>query len=306
MESVAPNSGMLHSHSGAESATLEQIGARLYPQAMTDDAERLQRLAAYIERRIAELGLEYAEVARLADFSIEVLRKMRHGTKVRPSTHRKLERALQWTRESVDAILSGGEPTALPQSAAAEPSTDRRATSGETTGGRTSELSPGEALRRVVRASARELGVAGDELDEVFQAVRDDLDEAPPTRTDLSDLVRLRRAEAGLSLEAVAALTADRSSGGRRLVEADWLGRLERAELAADEHPEYPQLDALADALGLDPGAVQEAAGVQFMDVHTVWSEDGQVRAVVTGELSSEDLAKVHNLMRLYGRAPKR
>ncbi|MCZ0996387.1 hypothetical protein O1L44_30035 [Streptomyces noursei] len=53
--------------------------------------------------------------------------------------------------------------------------------------------------------------------------------------------------------------------------------------MAADEHPQYPQLDALADTLGLDPGAVQEAAGVQFMDVHTVWSEDGQVRAVVTG-----------------------
>jgi hypothetical protein len=158
-----------------------------------------------------------------------------------------------------------------------------------------------------VRSSARELGVTPEGFDEAMRLARRDLEESRPTegmRTDLSDLVRARRAEAGLSLEAVAAAMADPRSG-ERLVEADWLDRLERAALDPSEYPEYPQLDALANVLDLDPGAVQEAAGVQFMDVHTVWSEDGQVRAVVTGELDSEDLAKVHNLMRLYRRAPK-
>lgn len=188
-------------------------------------------------------------------------------------------------------------------------------------------LSPDEELfRRVVTAAAKELRVRPDASDEIMRRVRRDLEEAQPPlepprralaepepeapdpatgRTDLSDLVRVHRAETGLSLAEVAARALDPTSG-EHVIEADWLGRLERAELGPAEHPEYPQLDALADVLGLDPGAVQEAAGVQFMDVHTVWSDDGQVRAVVTGELDSEDLAKVHNLMRLYGRAPKR
>ncbi|MFD9107179.1 hypothetical protein [Streptomyces bottropensis] len=136
------------------------------------------------------------------------------------------------------------------------------------------------------------------------RVTRTDSNETRSARTDLSDLVRVRRATVGLSLEAVAAATVDPGSG-ERLVEVDWLDRLERAALSPSEYPEYPQLDALVDVLGLDPGAVQEAAGVQFMDVHTVWSEDGQVRAVVAGELNAEDRAKVQNLMRLYRRAPK-
>ena len=78
---------------------------------MTDDAEPLQRLAAAIEWRIAELGLEYAELARVAGFSIEVLRKMRHGVKARSSTYRKLERGLGWEAGSAQAILAGGGPT---------------------------------------------------------------------------------------------------------------------------------------------------------------------------------------------------
>lgn len=188
-------------------------------------------------------------------------------------------------------------------------------------------LSPDEELfRRVVTAAAKELRVRPDASDEIMRRVRRDLEEAQQPveaperdlaelkpevlhpaagRTDLSDLVSVHRAEAGLSLQEVAARTLDPTSG-EHVIEADWLDRLEQAALDPAEHPQYPQLDALADALGLDPGDVQEAAGVQFMDVHTVWSEDGQVRAVVTGELSSVDLAKVQNLMRLYGRAPKR
>jgi transcriptional regulator with XRE-family HTH domain len=278
---------------------------------MTADVDALMRLGTYVERRIAELGLEYAAVCRVGGFSDETLSKIRKGAiNARAATYRKLERALLWSHGSVEMILSGGEPVPLPADTAdnesGDPALEQRGVGAAAEEAPSPPgLSPGEALRRVVRASARELGVRGEDLDEVFQAVRDDLEEAPPSgRTDLSDLVRVRRATAGLSLEAVAAATA--TGSGERLIEVDWLDRLERAALSPDEYPEYPQLDALANVLDLDPGDVQEAAGAQFMDVHTVWSEDGQVRAVVTGELNAEDLAKVQKLMRLYRQAPRR
>lgn len=97
---------------------------RLYSQAMTDDAGPLKRLAAYVEQRIAALGLEYAEVARLAGFSIEVLRKVRNGVNARGSTYRKLERALRWEQGSVAAILAGGEPTPIEVESAPVPDHD--------------------------------------------------------------------------------------------------------------------------------------------------------------------------------------
>lgn len=78
---------------------------------MTGDSDPLGRLAGYVERRIAELALEYVEVARAADFSIEALRKIRNAISVRSSTYGKLERALRWAPGSVQAILAGGEPT---------------------------------------------------------------------------------------------------------------------------------------------------------------------------------------------------
>jgi transcriptional regulator with XRE-family HTH domain len=278
---------------------------------MTADAEALRRLGNYVERRIAELGLEYTAVCRAGGFSDETLSKIRKGTiHARPATYRKLERALLWAQGSVDAILTGDDPISLATDMstivenAAEVYAERRAEIREAEEAQAATaLSPGEALRRVVRASARELGVTADGLGEVFRAVRQDLDETPSGRTDLSDMVRARRLDAGLSLDDVASRAADPASG-EHVVDATWLDRLERAALDPSEYPEYPQLDALIDVLNLDPGLVQEAAGVQFMDIHTVWSDDGQVRAIVQGELSSEDLAKVHTLMGLYRRKP--
>jgi hypothetical protein len=277
---------------------------------MTADADPLKRLGDYVERRIAELALEYAAVCRAGGFSDETLGKIRKGSiRARSTTYRKLQLALRWAPGSVEAILSGGEPTPIePQAAEQQPQRPQAPELPESPAD--PGLSPSEALRRVVRSSARELGVPPNGVDEVMRLVRQDLAGAEPSamapgvRTDLSDLVRARRLDVKLTLDEVAARTADPESG-KRLIEADWLERLEMATLTPDEHPQYPQLDALVDVLHLDPGQVQEAAGAQFMGIHTVWSDDGQVRALVQGELSSEDLAKVHNLMRLYRRAPK-
>lgn len=277
---------------------------RMYPQPMTADADPLARLAAFVEQRITELGMEYTAVWKAAGFSDETLLKIRRGVRVRPTTHRKLEIALQWERGSVKAILDGGEPTPLGLAAAEDPAPSSQPAAPP------AALSPSEALRRVIRSSARDLGITRADLDEVLDLVRQDLDDLPEspsggTRRDLSDYVRERRERAGLSVQDVAAAAADPTTANP-LIDADWLERLEQGALRPDEYPAYPQLDALVQALHLDPERVQELAGAQFMDVHTVWSDDGRVRTLVQGDMDAEDLAQVHALMRMYRRSPQK
>ncbi|MEU2992548.1 hypothetical protein ABZ772_19670 [Streptomyces griseoincarnatus] len=130
---------------------------------MTETAEPHHRLARHIEHRISELGLEYAEVARHAEFSIEVLRKMRHGTKARGSTYRKLERALQWDQGSVAAILAGREPIPLERTESRPaPVKAERPT-----------LEQEMALaQRLLAATIREMNLSPEEADEVWRRVR--------------------------------------------------------------------------------------------------------------------------------------
>ncbi|MBD0837404.1 helix-turn-helix domain-containing protein [Streptomyces sp. TRM68416] len=270
-----------------------------------------ERLDEAMNQRRLELRLNWRDVAKGAGISYEALRAIRRGdSKPTELTARALDEILRWMPGSVYAVLNGGMPTTVEAWEAEHESPSAEA------------ISPSEALRRMVRASAKELGMKPDDVNEAMRLVRQDLDAERPfeseqpspnagstprarsRRTDLSDLVRLGRAEAGLSLEAVAAATVD--AKGERLVEADWLDRLERAALAPDEHPEYPQLDALVAVLHLDPNQAQEAAGVQFTDVHTVWSGDGQVRGLMEGDPSAEDAAKMQELMRLYRKSPQR
>ena len=291
--------------------TLEWIGTPMYPRPMTAAPEPFARLAQRIERRIAELALEYAEVCRRAEISDETLIKIRKGIKARSSTYRKLERALQWEQGSVAAILAGGEPTQVDAPASEQSEGQAPEPSAEP------GLSPSEALRHATSAFAQRLGLGVDDLEDVFQAVRRDLAEAKSTREaepvdapahgtpDLSVMVLEARLAAGLSLEDVARLTAE-APGAPAALDVGWLERLENATLTPDEFPEYPQLDALAYALNLDPARVQEAAGVQFMNVHSVWSDDGQSRAVGVGPVSAEDRQKLQALLRMYRRAPKK
>jgi hypothetical protein len=280
-----------------------------------DMREAADRLLAATEARRVELGKKWKQVYQDAGLTHQTLNRWRHGHPVDPLTERALERALLWGPGAREAIATGRQPRPLDE-----------ATPRNTPEPAPPLLSPNEeALRVVVTAAARELQVKPAGFDEITRRVRQDLEVAqspeaatePPHggdspiaprtgRTDLSDLVRERRLTVGLSLEDVAARAVDPASG-EHVIDAAWLDRLERAALDPAEYPEYPQLDALVDVLQLDPRLVQEAAGVQFLDVHTIWSEDGQVRGLSLGELTDpQDIAKAQELMRLYRKAPRR
>lgn len=117
--------------------------------------------------------------------------------------------------------------------------------------------------------------------------------------TDLSDLVRPRMDELGLSYRTLAEQcdaycqqsevtpapgqrwtrgTLENLAKGRRIIPPDTL-----------------KLQALAAALQLPLRTLQEAAGRQFFGVDTKWSADGKVRALIADfdELDEEDQARV-------------
>jgi hypothetical protein len=68
-------------------------------------------LADRMDRRRAELGLRWADVADRGGITTQTLREVRAGTRrPRGLTKAAIERALEWTPGSVDAALEGGEP----------------------------------------------------------------------------------------------------------------------------------------------------------------------------------------------------
>lgn len=68
-----------------------------------------QRLEQAMNERRLDLGMRWNEVARRAGVSTETLFRFRKGLRTEDTTHA-VERALQWRRGSVDAILTGGKP----------------------------------------------------------------------------------------------------------------------------------------------------------------------------------------------------
>lgn len=117
-------------------------------------------------------------------------------------------------------------------------------------------------------------------------------------RTDLSDLVRNRRAELALSLRALAArcINPDAPDAGP-VVDHNWIDRLEKNLLR--EIPDYGRLAGLHAGLQVPLGLVQEAAGAQFFGIDTVWSDDDEVRALVHDyrDMSPEDQAWVRAIV---------
>ncbi|MGW5736955.1 MULTISPECIES: XRE family transcriptional regulator [Streptomyces] len=124
-------------------------------------------------------------------------------------------------------------------------------------------------------------------------------------RTDLSDLVRTRRAELGLSLRALAArcIHPDAPDGGP-VVDHNWIDRLEKNVLK--EIPDYDRLAGLSVGLQVPLSLVQEAAGAQFWRVDTVWSDDHEARALVHDYkgMTPEDQRRVRALIASW-RAPQ-
>lgn len=98
-----------------------------------------------------------------------------------------------------------------------------------------------------------------------------------PTRTDLSDLVRTRRRELGLSYERLGQRAVDSETGTR--VPGSWFHRLETLEPV--QVPNLARLRAIAAAIDVAIGRVQDAAGAQFFGIDTVWSISGEARALV-------------------------
>ncbi|WP_405924831.1 hypothetical protein [Streptomyces sp. NBC_00035] len=127
--------------------------------------------------------------------------------------------------------------------------------------------------------------------------------EGDVTRTDLSDLVDGRIKELGLSFRSLAAICIDpeaKEGAGGPLWTRSTLDRLSKGLPITP--PDFPQLRALASALQLPRGLVQEAAGSQFLGIDTIWSEDGKVRALVHEfrEMEPDDQEKVLVLMQTW------
>jgi transcriptional regulator with XRE-family HTH domain len=128
-------------------------------------------------------------------------------------------------------------------------------------------------------------------------------------RTDLSDLVRQRRTELGLSARALADRCIDPETGEPAFKHA-WLGKLEKADPTV-KTPRLPYLRALAAALQLPIKAVQDAAAAQYMGLQSddaIWSADHSTRITVArmGELSEQDRQELAELVELYARGKQR
>ncbi|MFC5720346.1 XRE family transcriptional regulator [Streptomyces gamaensis] len=121
-------------------------------------------------------------------------------------------------------------------------------------------------------------------------------------RTDLSDLVRDRRAELKLGLRVLADRCTDPESGEQ--LKFGWLHRLEKREPVIP--PQLPGLRALAAGLELPLSVVQEAAGAQFMGiVSDVWSEDEGARALVAyyGEMNDVERRQLAAMVEAFVRS---
>lgn len=79
--------------------------------------------------RVAELGLNWEGLAKQSGTGYETIRAIRKGdSRGRPLTRRAISVALQWTSDSLDRILNGGDPEVDPGTGAPSgESADRRA-----------------------------------------------------------------------------------------------------------------------------------------------------------------------------------
>lgn len=118
-----------------------------------------------------------------------------------------------------------------------------------------------------------------------------------PASAELSDLVKARREELGLSLRKVEERTQP-SDGSPPAVKYKWIWRLERQDpdIAV---PREPELRALAAALELPYSMIADAAASQFFGVQRVYDKDRRRRALVrqVDRMTPEQIAQMWKLM---------
>lgn len=109
----------------------------------------------------------------------------------------------------------------------------------------------------------------------------------------LSDLVKRRRSELGLSLRRLAEQCIDPGTGIQEIKHA-WVERLEKREPVTP--PRLPGLKALAEGLRLPLREIQDAAGSQFLGIATTdLDSDGRIRVLMNwaSDLPAEDLERL-------------
>lgn len=115
---------------------------------------------------------------------------------------------------------------------------------------------------------------------------------------ELVELIKARRAELRLSLRGLEARTLNPETG-KPVIGFKWLHKLENGALAGV--PGEAELRALAKALELPYGTIADAAASQYFGVQRVYSEDGEVRAMVqrVERMSPEEVSRLRQLMDL-------
>ncbi|MEU8886682.1 XRE family transcriptional regulator [Streptomyces sp. NPDC048442] len=123
---------------------------------------------------------------------------------------------------------------------------------------------------------------------------------AEQTKTQLSDLVRRRRAELGISLRTLAERSIDPLSGEQ--AKFGWISKLENNK--PTDTPSEELLRALAAGLELPLRVVQEAAAAQYLGMGEVRSEDGTARLLIARiqEMSPEDLEQLAAITETFAR----
>jgi transcriptional regulator with XRE-family HTH domain len=99
----------------------------------------------------------------------------------------------------------------------------------------------------------------------------------PERRTQFADLIRKRRAELNMGLDAFAAKAVDPHTGA--VVKRGWIYRLETGQSVTP--PVYEELCALAAACDLPVEALQDAAGSQFFGVDPLSGGSSESKAYV-------------------------
>jgi transcriptional regulator with XRE-family HTH domain len=126
------------------------------------------------------------------------------------------------------------------------------------------------------------------------------------TRTDLSQLLRDRREELGLSLRALAA-AAVHPETGEAFIKYHRVDRLEKA-IEKITPPSEVELRALAAGLRLPLRVLQDAAARQYFGLEPAWSGDHGARALVAHweEMSDAEKAQLRAIVEAFASSRRR